>query len=265
MGLAMEILAGFATAPSTTLTAVTMSAGLSTAVRNFAETDEAKLIAMWSDSQGVGQFQIRSPQFHDNVQGINISTAISEPQPLSPWGMQQTLKPQDTPTVAISGSATAGDIETGCWINFYKNLPGIDARLVNWSDIADKIESWMISTNTLSTGTAGGFSGQEAINAEVDNWKANRDYALIGYQCTLECAAVRWQGSDTGNLGVGGPGHELFKSLTGDWFRRLNEATGLPTIPIFNAANKSSILIDCAQDENGADPLVTSIFALLKQ
>lgn len=169
MGLAMEILAGFATAPSTTLTAVTMSAGLSTAVRNFAETDEAKLIAMWTDSQGVGQFQIRSPQFHDNVQGINISTAISEPQPLSPWGLQQNLKPQDTPTVSISGSATAGDIETGCWINFYKNLPGIDARLVNWSDIADKIESWMISTNTLSTGTAGGFSGQEAINAEVDN------------------------------------------------------------------------------------------------
>ena len=36
-------------------------------------------------------------------------------------------------------------------------------------------------------------------------------------------------------------------------------------MPIFNAANKNGILIDGAQDENGADPLVTSIFGLLAQ
>lgn len=265
MGKALELLSGFATAPGTTLTTVTMATGLSATVRNFAEADYAALIADWSDSQAVGQFQIRSPRFHDNVQGINIGTQISEVQPLTPLGMKQRLYPQDTLAVAISGSATAGDIETGCWMNYYDNLPGIDARLYKWNEIVDRIESWMISTNTIATGTAGGFSGSQAINTTVDNWKANRDYALVGFQCTVECAAVRWQGSDTGNLGVGGPGNETFKELTGWWFRLLSEACGLPTIPVFNAANKQSILIDAAQDENGGDPVVTSIFALLSE
>jgi hypothetical protein len=263
MGKALELLSGYATAPSSTLTALTMATGLSTTVRNFSDSDMAALIAMWSDSQGVGQFQLKSPRFHDNVQGINIGTQISEVQPLSPLGMKQKLYPQDTISANISGSATAGDIETGCWLNYYANLPGIDARLMSWSDIEDKIESWMISTNTIATGTAGGFSGSQAINTTVDNWKANRDYALVGYQCSVECAAVRYIGSDTGNLGVGGPGHENFKELTGWWFKLLSEASKLPCIPVFNAANKQSILIDAAQDENGADPVVTSIFALI--
>lgn len=265
MGKALEILSGIATAPSTTLTALTMAAGNSLTVRAFNDPAKAYMLNMWTDNQGVGQFQIRSPKFHDNVQGINIGTVISEVQPLMPMGVPQRLYSQDTLAALLSGSATAGDIETGVFMNYYEDLPGTDANLKHWNEIKDQIESIMISTNTLSTGTAGGWSGQEAINAEVDNWKANRYYALLGFQTTLECAAVRWQGSDTGNLGVGGPGTESLKHLTGDWFRRISEAYDLPLIPVFNAANKSSILIDCAQDENGADPLVTSIFALLAE
>ena len=265
MGKALELITGFVTAPSTTLTALTMAGSDTLTVRSFNDPAKAMLLTNWTDSQGIGQFQIRSPKFHDNVQGITIGTQISEPQPLMPLGQPQRLYSQDTLTALLSGSATGGDIETGCFLNYYEDLPGADARLAHWDDIKDKIESIMISTNTLSTGTAGGYSGQEAINAEVDNWKANRDYALLGYQTTIECASIRWQGSDVANLGVGGPGHENFKELTGNWFRRLSEAFNLPLIPIFNAANKSSILISCAQDENGADPLVTSIFGLLAE
>jgi hypothetical protein len=263
MGQALELITGFVTAPSTTLTALTMAAGNSLTVRN-APSGMARLLTFWTDSQGIGQLQVRSPRMHDNVQGITVGTQISEVQPLTPWGMPQQLYPQDTLTALLSGSATAGDIETASMLIHYDDLPGTDARLARWSEVESNIESIMISTNTLSLGTAGGYSGQEAINAEVDDWKANRDYVLIGYQTTVECACIRWVGSDTGNLGVGGPGHENFKSLTGDWFRRLSESFDLPLMPIFNAANKNGILIDGAQDENGSDPLVTSIFGLLK-
>lgn len=264
MGRALEIISGFVTAPSTTLTALTMASGNSLAIRNFNEPSRAQLLSYWTDSQGIGQFQVKSPRMHDNVQGITIGTQISEVQPLMPIGTEQKLFSQDTLTALLSGSATAGDIETAAMLIHYEDLPGVSARLIDAHELRDRTEEIMISTNTLSTGTAGGWSGQEAINAEVDNWKANRDYALIGYQTTIECAAIRWQGSDTGNLGVGGPGHENFKSLTGNWFERLSIAHNRPLIPVFNAANKASILIDCAQDENGADPLVTSIFALLR-
>lgn len=264
MGKALELISGFATAPGTTLTALTMAGNDSLTVRNFNESAKAHLLTYWTDNQGIGQFQVRSPRMHDNVQGITIGTVISEPQPLMPLGSKQELYPQDTITALLSGSATAGDIETACMLFHYDDLPGIDSKLIDSAELDDRLESIMISTNTISTGTAGGYSGSEAINAEVDNWKANRDYALIGYQVTLECAAVRWQGSDTGNLGVGGPGHDTFKELTGDWFRQLSDAFKMPLIPVFNAANKNSILISAAQDENGADPLVTSIFGLLR-
>lgn len=264
MGKALELISGFNTAPSTTLTALTMAGTDSLTVRNFNDPAKAFILTNWTDSQGIGQFQIRSPRMHDNVQGITIGTQIAEPRPLMPVGSKQRIFSQDTLTALLSGSATAGDIETGCFLNYYEDLPGIEARLIDGNELDDRIEDIMISTNTLSTGTAGGYSGSEAINAEVDNWKANRDYALIGYQCTIQCAAVRWQGSDVGNLGVGGPGHALDKDLTGNWFRMISDMFRLPLIPVFNAANKQSILISCAQDENGADPLVTSIFALLR-
>jgi len=264
MGRALELLTGFNTAPGATLTALTMAGSDSLTVRNFNEPSKAELITNWTDSQATGQLQIRSPRMHDNVQGITIVTQISEPQPLMPIGATNRLYAQDTLTVLLSGSAVAGDIETACMLVHYDDLPGISARLIDNGELESRFEEIMISTNTIATGTAGGYSGSQAINTTVDNWKANRDYALLGFQTSVECAAIRYQGSDTGNLGIGGPGHDTFKVLTGDWFKMLSHKYHRPLIPVFNAANKQSILISAAQDENGADPIVTSIFALLK-
>lgn len=257
---ALEILAGIATAPSTTITALTMSDGLTNTVRNTPDDSLNMMLQAWSDSQGVGTLQARSPKFHDNVRGISLATSIAEIDPLLAMGHGQKTYAQDTMFLGISGSATAGDIETGCFLMYYSNLPGIEARLIDSTELRERAKSIMGQSNTIATGTAGNFSGAEAINAEFDNWKANIDYALAGYMVDIDCAAVRWRGSDSGNLGVGGPGNAKNKRLTSRWFVELSDAFGLPLIPVFNAANKSSILIDAAQDENGADVTVTSLF-----
>jgi hypothetical protein len=257
---AMEILAGIATAPSTTITALTMSTGLTNTVRQAPEDSQIMMLQAWSDSQGVGTLQARSPKFHDNVRGISLATSVAEVDPLLAMGHGQRLYAQDTIVLGISGSATPGDIETGCFLIYYPTLPGIEARLISPDELKSRSKSIMGQMNTLATGTAGNFSGSEAINVEFDNWKANTDYALAGYVVDIDCAAVRWIGSESGNLGVGGPGNAKNKRLTSRWFVELSEAFGLPLIPVFNAANKSAILIDAAQDENGADVTVTSIF-----
>ena len=257
---ALEILAGFATAPSTTITALTMSTGLTAVVRNAPDDAEIKMLQAWADVQGVGTLQARSPKFHDNVRGISLATSIAEVDPMLAMGIGQKLYPQDAMSLGISGSATAGDIETGCFLLYYSQLPGVEARLIAPNELRERSKSIMGQMNTLAVGTAGGFSGSEAINAEFDNWKANVDYALVGYVVDIDCAAVRWIGSDSGNLGVGGPGNAKNKRLTSRWFIELSEAFDLPLIPVFNAANKSAILIDAAQDENGADVTVTSLF-----
>jgi len=264
MGKGMQVVTGFVTAPSTTYTAWTMAAGDSLSVRSTPEGTPIHLLNLWADNQGAGNIRVRSPLLHDNVQGITAGIVASEVLPLMPMGMGQMLRPQDLLIVEQTGSATASDIESGSLLVYYENLPGADAKLATYQQIVGQIESYMYVNNTLALGTAGGYSGEEAINAEVDQWKANRDYALLGYLVSAECCTVGWRGPDTSNLRVGGPGNELQRDITANWFIYLSQASGKACIPIFNAANKAATLIDGVQDENGTDVQVTSIFALLK-
>lgn len=263
MGAALELLTGFAVAPGTTFTSLTMAAGNSATVRNAPLERRVLLLQAWVDAQGAGTFRIRSPKLHDNVQGIRLDTTPGYPVPLLPWGHVQRLIPQDTLTLELTGSAAAGDIETACMLLYYEDLPGVSARFVDKSTVLARTQNLVAVENTITPGTAGGYSGEEPINAEFDLLKANTDYALLGYLVDTECACVRWRGADVGNLGVGGPGDPDLRWLTKEWFVLLSERYGLPLIPVFNSANKSGILVDVAQDENGAAVTVTSIFAEL--
>lgn len=263
-GVAMELLCGFATAPGATATALTMNTGNSNVIRNGLEGKKILLLSAWADWQTAGVFRIRSPKLHDNVQGIRLAGTASIPQPMWPTGAMQPLYPQDTLTLDITGSAVAGDIETAALLVYYEDQPGIAARFIDSKQLHDRTIEILTVENTLALGTAGNYSGEEAINAEFDQFKVNEDYALIGYNVTAECAAVRWRGVDTGNLGIGGPGIEDLKHLTANWFAYLSDAYGIPLIPVFNSAQRGAILIDGAQDENGADTTVTSIFARLR-
>lgn len=260
---ALEIIGGLATAPSTTATALTMFTGNSNVIRNNPTDDKIHLLNAWADVQGAGFLRIRSPRLHDNVQGIRLTNVISEVGPKMPLGAPQLLIPQDALTLELTGSGTAGDIEQAALLIYYASLPGIEARFIDAEELLNRSVSIMGQENTIATGTAGGWSGEEAINAEFDNFKANTDYALCGFLVSAECLAVRWRGSDTGNLGVGGPGNEQKPEITANWFVDLSRTYKLPLIPVFNSANKSAILVDAAQDENGADVTVTSLFAQL--
>mgnify|MGYP005851931875 CR=1 FL=1 len=261
MGMALEIVTGFVTAPGATFTPWTVAAGNSLTVRNAPLDRRVFLISAWADNQVAGTLRIRSPRLHDNVQGIRLGVAAGNPLPLLPLGFKQPLVPQDTLVVEQTGSGVAGQIETGALLIFYEDLPGTSARLWRPEDVFNRMTNIFTVENTLALGTAGGYSGEESIKAEFDLFKANTDYALLGYLVSAECAVVRWRGADVGNLGVGGPGNPALRHITSEWFVRLSRATGFPTIPIFNSANKDGILVDGAQDQTGTDVTVTSIFA----
>ena len=263
MGRALELLVGSATAPSTTFTGLTMAAGNSLTIRSAPLDSKIYLLQAWADNQTAGTFRIRSPRLHDNVQGIRMDVTASDTTPLLPEGIKQMLISQDTLVAEITGSATAGDLESGAMLLYYDAVPGVDARLATWEQIAPLIKHLLFVENTLALGTAGGYSGEEAINAEFNQFKANTDYALLGYTVDVECLAIRYRGIDTGNLGVGGPGNETLRQVTAQWFKRLSMSTGLACIPVFNSANADAILLDGLQDENGTDTTVTSHFAEL--
>ncbi len=263
LGAVMEVLTGFVTAPDTTLTNLTMATGNTLTVRGVDSNKKAMLISAWADNQTAGVLDVRSPRMHDNVVGWQSRVVASIVQPLYPLGFQQRLYPQDTLTVQLSGSATAGDIETASLLLYYEDVPGSAGRFITPKDLKLRGQNIIGVQNTLALGTAGGYSGSQAINTTNDQFKANTDYALVGYVCSAECATIRWNCVDFGNLAPGGPGCDDMKDVTVNWFERLSLACDLPLIPVFNAANKNNFLIDGAQDENGTDVIVMSYFVEL--
>lgn len=264
-GPALDTVTGFGTAISATISALTAVAGDSFAIKSGVPGKQIRLLQHWADAQVAGTGRIRSPRLHDNVQALRWDTTISDPRPLMPWGISQRLYENDVLNVELAGSAVAGDIESVTMLIFYEDLPGIAARLVTSEEVMRRALNVSYVENTLATGTAGGYSGGEAINAEFDQFHAGGLYALVGYLVDTEGCTVAWRGPDTGNLRVGGPGDETERELTSNWFMRLSDAFKLPLIPVIAAENKAATLVDAVQDENGADITVTSIFVELSR
>lgn len=260
-GLEIQTYSG--TAIGATLAALTAVSGDSLAVKNFENSKKAWLLQIWNDSQVAGTLRVRSPKFHDNVNGVRVDTIIGDVKPLLPYGAPQRLYPNDNLIVELAGSAVAGDIEYVVLLNYYEDQPGISARFIDRAGLLARMEHLLTVENTIATGATAAYGGAEAINAEIDQFQHGVDYAILGYKVDTECAAVGWRAPDFGNLRVGGPGTETENDLTAGWFLDLSDYYKMPLIPVFNGQNKASVLIDAVQDENGADTTVTTFLAKL--
>lgn len=265
MGLALELIAAQGTNIGVGPTNLAAVASSTLTVRNARLDSRVILLQAWAKFQVSGFARIRSPKLHDNVRGIQFGVIAAESVPKLPVHFRQPLVPQDVLIFEGSTADAAGDIESLCALLYYEDLAGTAARLISAEDCYNRTQHIVTVHQTLATGATGGFSGEEAINAESDLLKANTDYALLGYVTDVEAAAVSWRGVDTGNLRVGGPattpGHN--EEVTRSWFVNLAKAFAMPMIPVFNSANKGGILVDALQDEGGADVILTSIFAEL--
>jgi hypothetical protein len=256
---ALEIVGGQATAPGATLTALTMNTGNSSTVRNADLSSIVALTQTWARNNVAGIWRIRSPKLHDNVQGDRFRIPVNDPGPLLMPGTWQRLVPQDTLTLELSGSAVAGQIEQAFMLIYYSDLPGNAARFIGWQELSKRTMNVWTTEISIVPGVAGNWSGQVAINSSFDNFKANTDYALVGYECDVQCGAVRFTGPDFSNLGIGGPGMNAQRWWTAQWFPWLSNNLGIPLIPVFNAANKFGTLVDIASNQAGGQVNVTAI------
>jgi hypothetical protein len=259
-GPALDTVTATGTAIGATIAALAAVSGDSLAVKNSDLSKMVRLLSFWSDVQVAGTGRIRSGRFHDNVQGIRFDTLVGDIRPYMPWGVSQRVYPNDVLIVELAGSAVGGDIETVTLLMYYDDLPGISANFISLNDLKQRGGNLTYVENTISTGTGGGYQGEEAVNVEFDQYHAGKKYALIGFLIDTEMGAVVYKGADTGNLRVSGPGDETERELTADWFKRLSTAFDMPLIPIISAENKANTTVGVICDENGADPTVTTIF-----
>jgi len=256
MAKALEIVSFRATAPSTGATFSAL-AGNSTTIRDSAHP--GRMLAAWQTRQAAGYSRVTSPLLHDGTVGLQMCGPIG----LTVQTFQgQRLTPQDTLSVYGSGSATAGDMEFFSFLAFYPDLTGVSANLITATEFRKRFVSLHSFPNTLATTATGEYTGSELISAESDQLKANTRYALLGANIQVGCHALCWSGPDFGNLRVGMPGG-TGQFRASEFFLMLAEATNLPCIPVISSANKALTYVDAVSDENGTDPVVTTMLARL--
>ena len=254
MGRALYLMAGFATAPGAAGATPTLITGVTTQLPNCPFEKRIDWIATWVDSQANGFLTVKSPRLHDAQNGVQFIHTLSQVSPLWPMGAKQKMYPQDTLTLLLAGSATAGDIESFAMLFHFEDLPGVSQRFIDKAGIKQHGVNIATIRSTLALGTAGGLSGEEAINVDQAHLKANTDYAVLGATMDNECLCINFRGPDTGNMRIPIPGDDVNKRLTSRWFVELTEAYEMPLIPVINSANAGATFFDGIQDENGVDP-----------
>jgi len=263
MPLAMEVVGGYVENPGDTIQPAIPLTGDSFLVKNANPTRKNFLGSIWAYLHAPGVVRVRSPKMHDNVQGINFWIQANDVSPPLGHDVVQNVYPQDLLTVELSGSSTVGHIEQVALLMYYEDLPGVSSRLANWTDIAGRIRNIFTVRVPITATSTNSWTGTTAINSYVDLFKANVDYAILGYLTMPMITAVGIRGPDTGNMRVGGPGFGAIYELSRDWFVQLNKKWGVPTIPIINGSNKFSTTVDVMANEMITEAKITLIMAEL--
>ena len=261
MGLAMDLQAGYATNPGSTITALTPSPNDSFVVKSFAPSANAYLEQLIRAGAESGIIRVRSPLMHDYVQGIRFSCAAGNSGNLLGELVNQPLYTQDTLVVEVTGASAASDV--GVIGIYYTDLGGASARLAMPADISGRVRNIVgIEVDVTSSATPGTWA-DTVLTATEDVLHANTDYAVLGYFCSATVSAVALRGPDTSNLRVGGPGL-IPPYFNSEYFVRLSERTGLPHIPIINSANKGGTYVSCVHYAASTATAVTLIMAELR-
>jgi hypothetical protein len=198
--------------------------------------------------------------FHDDVQGIRVRALVADPTDHLQHYDLNKLYSQDAPL--IDGDGTNAEVEAYITATYYTNLPGAAARLHMPSDVMSLIDVYLAQQVTISAVAAGNWASA-ALTSLYNTLKANQDYAVVGFQSDTALSAVAILGADTGNLKVGGPcPADIFK--TRDYFLKLSADSGMPMVPVINAANAPSTNVMVANDIVAANANVTFILGLLK-
>lgn len=251
---------GFFTAAGAGTNVATPVSGDTFVVPNFT-SGKGYLEQVWAEGAVSDFIQIHSARMHDNNQGIRLRTAGALVVPLLPYEVEQGLYSGDAPVVQLD--ATGAGTTAISTIYAFDDMPGVQPRLATWADVAPRVMNISgVEVLVSAVGAIGQYSPGVAINSTFDNFQADSDYALLGYETSVSVLAVAIAGQDTGNLKVGGPGVADPK-VTRDFFIKLEAGGGKPYIPIIAANNKGGTLVFQTDNSAAAAQRVTLILAQL--
>lgn len=219
--------------------ALAAAPGDSLSVRNFAIGQTAALEALFYDAGGGQRVRVVSPNLHDNQTGLTFEPLEAPTQFLIPGDASVYLQANDQLSV-YGGVAAAGTIVAGLQV-YYSQLPGIAARLHSWGDISGNIRYIKSVEVDLGALVVGAWT-DTLITTTENQLHANKDYAVLGYQCSAAMDIVGVKGSATGNLRVCGPGASSTLDIT-EYFVQMSEWNNVPYIPVFNSDDRFAFYV----------------------
>lgn len=246
--------------------------GDSNIIRMFRDPYKAYCIGLHARLQSAAeQIRYRSADWHDNTDGITLAPPAVAAAPVTnlfPTYQRQPLRSQTTVTMEIFGAGVAGNIDSLAMTNFYENTGDLSARLIDEPSLDRLSATGKVQTcqAAIVCGIAGGYSGATLLSAfpvGAPQWKANRDYCLVGYAVDGSVLQIGIRGADTGNVRIGMPGNQFDKAYTANYFVRLSRESGFPCCPVFNTANQTNVTVDVINDENALTVNVDLYFILL--
>lgn len=221
--------------------------------------------ALMTSFQDVGEFRVRSPRMHDDVNGVRVAAPAGVNEVAACEAFSHPLYSQDSLIVEafFTVAPTATHISMGAIQVYYQDLPGVAAQYRTWAEIAPNVIDYLAVPVTPTSGaTAGNWGTGVAINSTVDTFRANTLYALIGYVAPLGNGFWSVLGPDIGNLFVGGPvGNSIVDQRK--WFYWMELESGKPSIPIINSQNKAATLVQNADQTAATARTISLIFARL--
>jgi len=255
MGAAFEVVTAFASPATTTAgtyLAMTANTGQGFAIRQANGVPSAKVLGPWASFGVAGKLQIKSPRWHDTTIGdtyhVQVSTGTLPVQPLLELYDYEPGYATDTLTVQLTTDVTqAATTQYALGLPvIYSDLPGVagnfgtPAQVLSYYNATAKTglhyTTWVTANSAATNGNIG--TGV-LINSTNDQYRAGHTYALVGYGVSAQCTTILVQGTDTGNLYVGGPG-SLDIKVTRTWFWDISAALGVPLIPFIQANNKGT-------------------------
>ena len=251
---AIDTVAFFATAGAAAAfpTPLAAAPGDSLSIRNFPAGQYAQLEALLYSAGGGERVRVTSPNLHDNQTGLTFEPAEVPAQFLVGAPFSVGLQANDT--LAVNGGIAAAGTIAGALQIYYSQLPGIQARLHSWGDISGNIRYVKPVEVDLAAIAVGAWT-DTLITATENQLHANKDYAVLGYQCSAAIDVVGVKGSATGNLRVCGPGASSTLDIT-EYFVYMSEQNNVPYIPVFNSDDRFAFYVSAfnhAAVAGGAD------------
>ena len=246
----LEILTGYTTNVAGVNTRVTMFGEDSNVVRTGVKTENIILLDMWAMAQSdvYGVWNVRSPRMHDNVNGIQMPMSRERDDRLPLFPLYQRLITQDNLNIFMNTNVGEDEYANCHLLIYYEDLPSSQGNFITYEEAKNNLHQIMTLVHTITPTSHVDYSGGEVITTDQDEFDALKNYAFLGFKTydEVDVSALCLRGHNTGNLRIGQPCTDSCRFLNRPYFIDMAKKSGLPIIPVINAANKDNTFIDCA-------------------